>query len=209
MIGKGFFPSLGFGNKDDTSASQQQYQMIDSVNEDGDIEETIGENESLINRTRDSAKSLGSSMGMKLEGVTGEMTKKIEEKTGSLSQPNYLWMAIFFGVGCLFLMAAMTALPFFLLSPSGFNTYFSLASTCMLISVSFFYGPLVYAKKLFQRENLLISIIYSASTIASLSTIFVKAGYLYSIALAILQVVSLAFFVLQVVSGGENAQDRL
>ena len=137
------------------------------------------------------------------------MTKKIEEKTGSLSQPNYLWMAIFFAIGCLFLMAAMTALPFFLLSPSGFNTYFSLASTCMLVSVSFFYGPLNYVKKLYARENLLISVIYTASTTASLASMFFAYGYLYSIALAIIQMVSLAFFLLQVLSGGDTASGQL
>ena len=118
--------------------------------------------------------------------MQADVTKKIEEKTGSLSQPNYLWMAIFFAIGCLFLMAAMTALPFFLLSPSGFNTYFSLASTCMLVSVSFFYGPLNYIKKLYARENLLISVIYTASTAASLASMFFAYGYLYSIALAII-----------------------
>ena len=118
-------------------------------------------------------------------------------------------MAIFFAIGCFFLMAAMTSLPFFLLSPSGFNIYFSLASTCMLASVSFFYGPLVYIKKLFARENLMISILYTASTIISLCSLIFKMGYMYSIALALLQMVSLAFFLMQVVAGGDSASGQL
>ena len=106
-------------------------------------------------------------------------------------------------------MAAMTSLPFFLLSPSGFNIYFSLASTCMLTAVAFFYGPLIYIKKLYARENLLISILYTASTIISLCSLIIKMGYMYSIALAVLQMVSLAFFLMQVVAGGESASGQL
>ena len=111
---------------------------------------------------------------------------KIEEKTGDLTKPNYTWMAIFFAIGCLFLLAAFTALPFILISPAGFNMYFSLASTSMLISVSFYYGPMNYAKQLFEKKNLMVSMLFVCSTLASLSTIFVKGGYLWSIGLVIL-----------------------
>ena len=131
-----------------------------------------------------------------METATEEARKKIEEKTGDLSQPNYLWMAIFFALGCFFLMAAMTALPFFIISPSGFNTYFSMASTCLMISVAFFYGPCNYLKKLYARENIIISVLYTASTVASLTSMFTHTGYLYSIALAVIQVTSLSFFIL-------------
>ena len=78
--------------------------------------------------------------------MSNNVKGKIEEKTGDLTKPNYLWMAIFFGIGCLFLLAALTALPFILISPAGFNMYFSLASTCMLTSVSFYHGPINYLK---------------------------------------------------------------
>ena len=176
--------------------------MIDSLPNERDIEEHDGESSSLIVKTKQKALS-------SLESVQGEAIKAIEEKTGDLSQPNYLWMAIFFALGCFFLMAAMTALPFFIISPSGFNTYFSLASSCLMISVSFFYGPWNYLKKLYARENIIISVLYSASTVASLLSMFTHTGYLYSIALAVTQVVALAFFILQVVSGGENANGRL
>ena len=148
-------------------------------------------------------------MSKKFETMTEDVSKKIEEKTGSLSQPNYLWMAIFFAIGCFFLMAAMTSLPFFLLSPSGFNIYFSLASSCMLTAVAFFYGPLNYMKKLYAKENLVISILYTASTIVSLCSLVIKMGYLASIGIALLQMVTLAFFMMQVVAGGDSASGQL
>jgi hypothetical protein len=83
--------------------------------------------------------------------------------------------------------------------------YFSLASTFLLISISFYYGPLNYFKSLFEKEKILISTLYLVSTIASLSTIFIKSGYLWSIGLIVIQAVSLSFFIIQVFSGGNNA----
>ena len=135
--------------------------------------------------------------------------KSVEAKTGDLRQPNYVWMSIFFAAGCLFLLAAFTALPFILISPASFNMYFSLGSMSMLISVSFYYGPLNYAKSLFERKNIMISCLYIGATLASLSTIIFKSGYLWSIGLVIIQFVSVGFFVLQVFSGGDNAQEKL
>ena len=95
-------------------------------------------------------------------------------------------MAIFFAIGSLFLLAAFTALPFIIIKPAGFNMYFSLASACMLISVSFYYGPKVYFKSLFEKEKIIISTLYIVATLASLSTIFTGAGYLWSIGLVII-----------------------
>merc|ERR1712216_46773 len=112
---------------------------------------------------------------------------KIEEKTGDLTKPNYVWMGISFAIGCLFGLAAFTSLPFILISPAGFNMYFSLCSACMLTSVSFYYGPVNYLKTLFEKKNIMISALYICSTLASLSTIFFKVGYLYSIGLVVLQ----------------------
>ena len=118
-------------------------------------------------------------------------------------------MSIFFAVGCLFLLAAFTSLPFILISPAAFNMYFSLASTCMLVSVSFYYGPLNYLQSLFERKNIMVSTLYIGATMASLSTIIFKTSYLWSIGLVIIQGISIAFFVLQIFSGGDNAEEKL
>ena len=105
-------------------------------------------------------------------------------------------MAIFFTAGCLFGLAALTSLPFLLISPAGFNMYFSLFSTCLLISVSFYYGPMNYMKTLLEKKNIMISMLYIGSTLASLWTVFRGASYLWSIGLVILQGLSVSFFVL-------------
>ena len=149
----------------------------------------------------------------KLNNKFGEMAedvqKSVESKTGDLTKPNYLWMAIFFAAGSLFLLAAFTSLPFIIISPAGFNMYFSLSSTCMLTSVSFYYGPINYFKSLFEKQNLVISLLYIGSTIASLVSIFIGASYLWSIGLVILQGFSVSFFIMRAFTGADSAQESL
>ena len=146
-----------------------------------DIEIDIEGNESasLIDKT-------AKKFNVKFESMASDAQKAVEAKTGDLRQPNYVWMSIFFAVGCLFLLAAFTSLPFILISPAAFNMYFSLASTCMLISVSFYYGPLNYIKSLFERKNIMVSTLFIGATLASLSTILFKTSYLWSIGLVII-----------------------
>uniref|UniRef100_A0A7S3IE43 Vesicle transport protein n=1 Tax=Strombidium inclinatum TaxID=197538 RepID=A0A7S3IE43_9SPIT len=167
------------------------------------------ENTSLIEKTTKSAQSYKDKLNNKLGSMGESLQTKIEEKTGDLTKPNYFWMGVSFVVGCLFLLAAFTALPFILISPASFNMYFSLSSAAFLTSVSFYYGPLNYLKKLFSRENLMISLLYIGSTLSSIAAIFMGASYLWAIGLVILQTVSLAFFVMQLFTGGENASEKL
>ena len=127
-----------------------------------------------------------------MENVQENVQKAVEAKTGDLTKPNYLWMTIFFGIGCLFGLAAFTALPFVLFSPGAFNMYFSLCTSSMLIAVSFYYGPINYFKSLFEKQNLPVTLLYIGSTLASLSTIFLGSGYLWSIGLLVLQAISVA-----------------
>ena len=120
-------------------------------------------------------------------------------------------MTIFFGIGCLFLLTSLTSLPFIILAPAGFNLYFSMSSFSFLISVSFYYGPCIYLKKLFcDTSNLPISLLYVGSTCASLYfSMFGKIGYLYTLGMIAVQALSVCFFVLQAWTSGDNAKDKL
>ena len=118
-----------------------------------------------------------------LKESSDKLNKKIESTTEEYSKPNYVMMTVFFGIGCLFLLTSLTSLPFIILAPAGFNLYFSMSSFCFLTSVSFYYGPCVYLKKLFcDRSTLPISVLYIGSTLASLYfSMFGKIGYLYTL----------------------------
>lgn len=142
-----------------SSASKKQEQekgrldMLDSASDDNieiDIEGQT-ENASLINKAQAQATNVKEKIGKKMENVQENVQKAVEAKTGDLTKPNYLWMTIFFGISCLFGLAAFTALPFILFSPGAFNMYFSLCTSTMLVAVSFYYGPVNYFKSLFER----------------------------------------------------------
>jgi len=146
-----------------------------------------------------------------LGSAKDKINNKKEELTEEYSKPNYMMMFMFFASGCLFLLASMTALPFLLFSPAGFNMYFSLASFCFLTSVSFYHGPCNYLKKLFfETANLPITLLYLGSTGAALYfSIFGKIGYFYTLGLIGLQALSVVFFIIQAWTSGDKAQDKL
>ena len=177
--------------------------------ENFDIDIEGNESSSLINQGKEKATEVTKQLGATLESVGDNVKNKVEEKTGDLTKPNYIWMAVFFAISCLFMLAAFTALPFILFSPGSFNLYFSLATFNMLVAVSFYYGPITYFKSLFERKNLAITVLYLCSILASLSTIFHKRSYLVNLLMIGLQGVSFFFFVYRVFAGGENAQEKL
>ena len=138
------------------------------------------------------------------DSLLGTSKKRLSAKTEEYSKPNYMMMALWFVAGCVFLLMSFTALPFLLLAPAGFNMYFSMASGCFLIAVSFYYGPCVYLGKLCSRANLPISILYIGSTGASLYfSIFAKIGYLYTLGMIGVQALSVIFFIFQAWTSGD------
>ena len=160
-----------------------------------------------LNETTASGSDLGESESL----LGAKINKKVEEKTEEYCKPNYTMMAMFFAAGCLFLLASLTSLPLVILSPASFNMYFTLSSACFLLSVSFYYGPCVYLKKLVcNKTNLPISLLYLSSTGASLYfTFFAKIGYLYTMGMIGVQGLSVFFFVFQAWTSGDRAQDKL
>ena len=156
MINTSYFSVSTFqGSKKPGETEKGRLDMLDSASaSDEAIEIDIeggAENASLIDKTKNQAKQISGSIGKKMEDVQGKVQEAVEAKTGDLNKPNYLWMTIFFGISCLFGLAAFTALPFILFSPASFNMYFSLCTSNLLIAVSFYYGPITYFKSLFER----------------------------------------------------------
>lgn len=127
--------------------------------------------------------------------LLGKTKEKIED---TYSKPNYFAMFMWFCIGALFLMASLTSLPFLIISPSGFNCYFSMASLSFLISVSYYHGPYVYFKLIFMDKSTIpLTLLYVASTLGSLyCSFFMKIGYFYTLGLIGLQAISVVFFVL-------------
>ena len=119
--------------------------------------------------------------------------------------PDYKVAGVFLIVSVLFFFAALTALPFILMSPRSFNLYFCFGSIFLQLALAFFYAPMVYVRKLFSPESRIISSIYVAALVLDLYFIWSGAGYLLSIGLVVLQACALTWFVTQAVGGAERA----
>ena len=139
----------------------------------------------------------------KAEQVTDSVNAAIG--TGS----NYNAFVVCFGIGVFFLLMAFTCLPFVMISPAKFNWYFSLGSIFIQLSLAFFYGPANYIKTLFKRENLIISCLYFVSVFFAFYSSIIWGTYFSSLIILVLQVVTLGYFVMQAVSGGDQATQKL
>ena len=118
-----------------------------------------------------------------------ELMEKLE--TG----PDYKVAGVFLVFSVLFFFAAFTALPFILVSPRSFNLYFCFGSIFLQLALAFFYAPMAYLRKLFTKENRIISSIYITALLVDLYFIWSGAGYLMTVLLVVLQGSALAWFV--------------
>ena len=119
--------------------------------------------------------------------------------------PDYKIAAGFLFFAVLFFFAALTSLPMILLSPASFNLYFCFGSMFLQLALAFFYAPMVYLRKLFGKENRIISAVYLSSLLLALYFAWSGASYLAALGCVALQGLSLAFFVLQAVGGADRA----
>ena len=119
--------------------------------------------------------------------------------------PDYKVAGVFLIVSILFFFAALTALPFILMSPRSFNLYFCFGSIFLQLALAFFYAPMTYLRKLFSLEQRIISTIYVAALVLDLYFIWSGAGYLLSILMVVIQGCTLTWFVTQAVGGADRA----
>lgn len=163
-----------------------------------------------------------------ISGVKDGFFSKTEELQSKVTSAidtghNYYAFGAFFVVGALFLLLSFTMLPLIFISPNKFNLFFSLGSFFIQLSLAFFHGPLNYIKILFKKENMVISGLYFGALVFSVYTSLFWGTYLTAILLVIiqvsintifgkyllnqisLQIVSLAYFLMQTFTGGETA----
>eukprot|EP00347_Sterkiella_histriomuscorum_P019396 403341789 len=138
---------------------------------------------------------------------TQQLQDTMSSKIGTGS--NMKLFSVFFIVGCLFLFISLTFLPLVLIAPNKFNLFFGMGSLFIQVSLAFYHGPLNYVKLLFKRENLMISLLYVGSVFMAVYSALIWGTYLSAILVVVIQIVSLAYFVMQTFQGGQTAQTKL
>ncbi|CAI2380495.1 unnamed protein product [Moneuplotes crassus] len=118
------------------------------------------------------------------------------------SGKSYKYFAIFLAIGCVFLLLSLFFLPTVVLSPHKFAMLFSIGSMCILASMAFYRGPVTYTKRLFRKDQALISIMYIISLFLTLYASMIAGSFLLTMISCGIQLFSLLWFVTGSFPGG-------
>ena len=158
----------------------------------------LGENDSLF--------SMNSSEAVVESGESQSMLGKFSKSIQNTIEVerNYTIFFLVLAVGLGFISFSMFFLPFVLISPQKFVSFFSIGSLITLSSFIFIYGTTGFFGMLFSRERRIFSIVYLSSVVCGFYYAFVQSFYLISLICAIVQMITLIIFTLSFIPGGES-----
>lgn len=173
--------------KSESTALPSIFERVKGLFSSGE-DKSIGTLDKRENIDVESQSLIGAGKGL-ITKTSAKLTSAIEgQPDSSLHQKNYKAFRVFLIVGVLFLFLSLTFLPLIFIAPNKFNLFFSLGSFFIQLALAFFHGPIPYAKLLFKRENLVISIFYAASLLLALYSSIIWGTYLSAILVVALQV---------------------
>ena len=83
--------------------------------------------------------------------------------------------------GGVFFFLAFTMLPMLLISPGKFTMSFTLGSLCIMTALAFLRNPINYIKSLFEKDRIIISLVYISSLFLALYASLISGSYFMSI----------------------------
>jgi hypothetical protein len=139
-------------------------------------------------------------------GDTTSMLSKISKnvKESIEVEPSYKTFFLVLSIGIFFVLFSMMFLPFLVISPQKFLTFFSIGSFLVLISFIFIQGTTTYLKTLFYSDRKLYTFSYLLSLILGLYFAYFKGYYIITLISALIQVVMLIVFILTFIPGGRT-----
>lgn len=144
-----------------------------------------------------------------LDTDAGDSTSMINKLTSKISntievEKNYTLFFIILALGIFFIFCSLFFLPFVLISPSKFVSFFSIGSLITISSFIFIYGTSAYLGMLFGKDRRWISVVYVGSVVLGIYYAFLGGGYFISLLCACTQLVTLIVFTLSFIPGGES-----
>ena len=100
---------------------------------------------------------------------------------------SYKNAAICFGLSILFLFASLINIFQIITSPGTFVCIFTTAVICALLGLSFWNGPQTYMNKIFEKQNLVKTVVLFTSMFFSLWFSLVDSSYILSLLFCILE----------------------
>lgn len=139
----------------------------------------------------------------------GDQTSMLQKMKVNVSssievEASYKSFFIVLAIGLGFIFFSFLFLPFVVVYPQKFLSFFSIGSFIILSSFIFVHGTVNYIKMLFNESRYLITTLYIASIILGFYFAFIRGSFIFSLISAIIQMVILIIFTLTFIPGGHT-----
>ena len=94
---------------------------------------------------------------------------------------NWTYFALFAVAGGVFFFLSLTMLPMLLISPGKFTMSFTLGSLCVMTALAFLRNPITYIKSLFEKDRIVVSLVYISSLFLALYASLISGSYFMTI----------------------------
>lgn len=118
------------------------------------------------------------------------------------------FIAVFF-VGVLFVALSFNFLPILLLAPQKFSMLFTIGSVTILGSFATLSGPVALLSSLTQRAKLPFTVTYTTGLLGTLWATLIMRSFLFTAIFAVVQALSLLYFIASFLPGGRTALSLL
>uniref|UniRef100_A0A0G4I5H9 Vesicle transport protein n=1 Tax=Chromera velia CCMP2878 TaxID=1169474 RepID=A0A0G4I5H9_9ALVE len=177
-----------------------------AANEAGEPEETQGLVGMAQKGIAKAAAGLGN-MGERARNMATGASGAVEE--ASMTQTRLIMFAVGAAVGSLFMFLAFMFLPMLVIAPSKFALLFTSGSLCFMVSIASLKGHRAFLSHMISRERLPFSTCYVLSLGLTLWSTLYARSYLLTLLFSLLQLISLAYFMMSYLPGGTRTLNFL
>eukprot|EP00919_Chromeraceae_sp_WS-2016_P068022 GHVR01161205.1.p1 GENE.GHVR01161205.1~~GHVR01161205.1.p1 ORF type:complete len:339 (+),score=58.29 GHVR01161205.1:44-1018(+) len=127
----------------------------------------------------------------------------------SMSRTRLVVFGVTFAIGILSLLMSFVFFPMLIFSPSTFALLFTSGSFFTMFSFSTFRGHYSFIMELLSRERIMFSLAYFVSLVMTLWATLGVQSYLLTLLFSLVQLISLAYFILSFFPGGTSTLNML
>jgi len=138
------------------------------------------------------------------KGWFDSVTSELDQYT-TMSRTNRMYgFGITLGIGVLFIVIAMAFLPSILVAARAFGLFYTVGNCCLIASTFFLVGPMKQLGMMFEKDRLIPSVCFLSSLFLTLFAALVLKSALLVLILLVVQVISLAYYILSYIPFGQK-----
>mmetsp|Transcript_1677 Transcript_1677/g.1808 ORF Transcript_1677/g.1808 Transcript_1677/m.1808 type:complete len:339 (-) Transcript_1677:82-1098(-) len=147
------------------------------------------------------------------EGAVSALSIASDRVSGAASlamDPCRMWRFVsVFTIGLVLVLFSLNFLPALLIAPATFSLLFTSGSIVMLSAFVYLSGPKAFLDQISQRSKLPFTLAYALGLLGTLWATFIRRSYIFTALFAIIQLVSLLYYMCSHFPGGTSALNML